>query len=150
MIGRTDDVAELRKIVALRDMVYEAHVHKDVAGEGDEAHIVEDGFDLELYGAHDNGHSDLRPGCSRCRETYADLHRIAVWIMPTEYRPAVYDIESFDDSLHSPPSREPRFEVELRIRIRHRRGWDQPIDESERRCLDEMQSKLRELGVRRR
>jgi len=100
------------------------------------AERVKTGFDLELYGTHDHGHSSLTPGCERCTATYRDLRQVAEWILPKEERPSVYDIEPFDHSLHARSTK--RFEVELKIRIQHRHGWEEPIDECEKRCLAEI------------
>jgi hypothetical protein len=124
--------------------------HEEVVRPGEEAVRIKNGFDLELYGTHDHGHSSLTPGCERCVATYGDLRQIAEWILPKEERPSVSEIESFDHSLHGERSAKPRFEVELKIAIRHRHGWDRPVDECEKRCLGEMEAKLREIGVRRR
>lgn len=144
------EAEQLREIVALHDIRYEVRPHEDVVRLEDQAERVKNGFDLELHGTHDHGHTSLTPGCEHCAGTYTDLRRIAEWILPKEERPSIYDIEAFDHSLHSARSPKPRFEVELRIRIHHRHGWDQPIDECEKKCLGEMEAKLREIGVRRR
>ena len=148
MTETSSTVDQLRQIIALHDVRYEVRAHEDVVGVGDRAERVKTGFDLELYGTHDHGHSSLTPGCERCTATYRDLRQVAEWILPKEKRPSVYDIEPFDHSLHSARSTK-RFEVELKIRIHHRHGWEEPIDECETRCLAEMEARLREIGVRR-
>ena len=92
----------------------------------------------------------MTPGCERCVHTYRDLRQIAQWIMPAEERPSVYEIRSFDSALHSARAIRRRLEVVLGLQIKHRHGWDEPIDDCERRCLKDMEKKLKELGVRRR
>lgn len=71
-------------------------------------------------------------------------------VLPTETRPSWSDIQGFDMALHGAGGRERRLEAELTIQIRHRSGWAEPIDDCERRCLQEMEDKLKTLGVRRR
>ena len=41
-----------------------------------------------------------------------------------------------------------RSEVSLNIKIIHRHGFDQPVDDCEQMCLKEMRRKLAELGVK--
>lgn len=145
------DLTDLRKLVQLHDVVYDVRTHEDaVVRSLHEAAVVKTGFDLSLCGTHDHGHSTMTPGCEHCVDTYGDLRKIAQWITPAEGRPSSYEIRPFDGGLHGVPSPRGRLEVELRIQIGHRRGWDQPIDDCERLCLKEMEAKLKELGVRRR
>lgn len=92
----------------------------------------------------------MTPGCEHCVQTCRDLKKVAEWIVPGEERPSSYTICSFDGGLHGVRSPRERLEVELTIQIGHRRGWDQLIDDCERRCLNEMEARLKELGVRRR
>ena len=108
---------------------------------------VKVGFLLELNGIHGHDGDHIRPGCEHCQRTYEDLRQIAEWIMPKEERASYYDVEPFDRALRQTPKRKFRQEVVLGMRILHRHGFDQPIDECEKRCLKEMQQKLAELGV---
>ena len=85
------------------------------------------------------------PGCHLCSETFADLRRVAEWILPKEQRPSQYDIPPFDQSLHA--SESGRFDVALPIRIEHRHRHFDSVDDCEERCLKEMQERLAELGV---
>jgi len=134
-------IRELRQIIAKHTVRYEVWPHYEVT----EGKRVVVGFDLELYGTHDHGNTRLSPGCHLCAETFADLRRVAQWILPKEERPSQYDIPPFDQSLHASASG--RFEVAVPIRIEHRHGHFGPVDDCEERCLKEMQEKLAELGV---
>lgn len=150
MTQATAEIDYLRRIVALRDVVYEVRPHEDVGKFRDESATVRNGFDLTLCGTHDHGYTAMTPGCRHCVDTYRDLEAIARWIMPTEDRASYYEIPSFDRALHSIRTPSRRLEVDLMVRIKHRQGWAEPIDECERRCLHEMDDKLKALGVRRR
>jgi hypothetical protein len=107
------------------------------------------GFELELFGTHDHGNSRMTPGCKVCVDTFADMRRIAEWILPREPRDSTYEILPFEPTLHETPKRRMRPEVALSILIEHRHKFNEPIDDCETRCLREMEKKLRELGVRR-
>lgn len=150
MLHTTPDMEDLQKIVESHSVVYEVRPHQDIVKFRDESNLVKNGFDLTLCGTHDHGHSTMTPGCQRCVDTYRDLETIARWIMPTERRASSYEIPSFDMALHSVRTPSRRLEVDLTVRIKHRQGWTEPIDECERRCLREMEEKLKALGVRRR
>jgi hypothetical protein len=105
------------------------------------------GFLLELNGTHGHDADNVLPGCKHCYSTFADLRQIAEWIMPKEERASYYDIQPFDNALRETPKRRFRTEVVLGIRILHRHGFDQPVDQCEELCLKEMRQKLKELGV---
>lgn len=114
------------------------------------------GYSLRLCGVNDrhgstgetNRGGNPVPGCRFCRETYADLRRIAEWILPRGMSEIQCAIEPFDYSFHiAPNARRCREEVIVSIQIKHRSDPILPADESESRCLKEMCGKLKELGV---
>ena len=144
-----DTVQDLRGLIAEHTIRYEVWPHYDVVGRlGIDARRVIDGFDLELHGTHQNGHTRMTPGCELCDSTYHDLQQIAEIILPTEHRPSEYEILPFDNALHSMAGRR-EMEVVLTIRIRHRQDYFTPIDGCEERCLREMEAHLVTLGVAR-
>jgi hypothetical protein len=108
---------------------------------------VKVGFELRLYGTHDHGKTLLRPGCEVCVRTFEDLRQIAAWIVPREERASWYEVQPFDQALHLTPKHNLRPEVALTLKILHRHGFNDPIDECEERCLKEMEEKLSALGV---
>ncbi len=128
---------ELKSIVEKHTVRYEAWPHWEMH----EDRRVMVGFDLELYGAHANGHSQPIRNC----EIYADLKKVADEILPKEERPSSYRIQPFDHALHS-EGRGPS-EVVLVISIQHRRDYFSPVDACEERCLAEMESSLKRLGI---
>ena len=67
--------------------------------------------------------------------------------MPKEERDSRYEIEPYDHALHESPQRKLRPEVVLSMKILHRHGFDQMVDQCEERCLKEMRVKLAMLGV---
>jgi hypothetical protein len=135
-------IKDLKAIIQKHTIRYEVWPHYELSG--GKRLVV--GFDLELYGTHDHGNTSLSPGCQICRETYTDLRRLAEWILPKEQRPSKYEIPPFDQTLRA--SAGGPFEVVVPIRIEHRHGFFDPVDDCEERCLKEMQGKLAELGVR--
>jgi hypothetical protein len=131
----------LKEIIRKHAVRYEVWPHFEISG----GKRVMVGFDIDLCGTHDHGTTRLSPGCHLCTETYTDLRRLAEWILPKEQRPSQYEIPPFDQSLRASPSGP--FEVVVPIRIEHRHGFLDPVDDCEERCLKEMQGKLAELGV---
>lgn len=134
-------ITELKQIIEKHTVRQEVWPHYEMAG----GKRVLVGFDLELYATHDHGSTRLSPGCRACVETFADLKRIADWILPKEPRNSQYEIPPFEPSLRASGSGP--FEVVLPIRIEHREHFFDPVDECEERCLREMQAKLAALGV---
>ena len=87
-------------------------------------------------------------GCQHCRDVWHALRTIAQWIIPKEHRDSNYEIAPFDQSIRYNEKRMFRPDVSLRIGIRHRSGFDRPVDACEVRCLNEMTQKLKEIGAR--
>lgn len=141
----TARIDRLRELVEQHQVCYE--VWPELLAVKDKTLKV--GFLLELNGTHGHdAHADqILPGCEHCHSTFEDLRQIAEWIMPKEERASYYDIQPFDNALRETPKRRFRSEVVLGMRILHRHGFDQPVDECEEVCLKEMRQKLKELGV---
>ena len=105
------------------------------------------GFELELTGTPEVGTHQISPGCPACRQVYAALHAIADWILPKEERPSMYEMGQFEQALRYSFARAMRPDVMLTVKILHRHGFDQPVDQCEIRCLQEMKQRLAKLGA---
>jgi hypothetical protein len=105
------------------------------------------GFGIELAGTHEAGVEHPTPGCLHCQRVYTALKQIAEWILPREIRDSHYDLSDFDQSIGYLPAHGNRPDVTLTIRIQHRERFKEPVDACEKRCLQEMEQRLMELGV---
>jgi hypothetical protein len=105
------------------------------------------GFSLELYGTHEPGVDHVSPGCEHCANVKSALKEIAQWILPREKRESVYQVEVENQTLSYAQERGDRPDVRATVRIVHRHGWEQPIDDCEMRCLKEMEQSLCEIGA---
>jgi hypothetical protein len=109
------------------------------------------GYILTLCGVNDDqkcsrGHHV--PGCPHCYHTYDDLRRIAEWITQKDQQGCRCEIAPFDRAWHiAPRQRSSRNEILVTIKILHRQDVDAPVDDYQQACLDELRSKLKELGV---
>lgn len=112
-----------------------------------DGHERQIGFELDLSGTHEPWVKHPEPGCEHCQRVFAALHEIAEWILPKDERPSTYEIEVFDRAIRYTAAHKGRPDVQLAIRILHRNGWDQPVDECEERCLQEMKARLAEIGA---
>lgn len=110
--------------------------------------LVKVGFELVLFGTHDHPSQHPAPGCDACVKVYKALSRVAGFALPREERPTLFEIEPFEAALLYPVSGTPSIEVAMRIRLLHRADSLLPIDECQRRCLAEIEDRLRQLGVR--
>lgn len=142
MNGR-ETIVRLQELIRRHQVCYEVWPENLVVN----GQLIKVGFVLELEGTHEHPGSEVQPGCQQCQEVFRALQRIAEWIMPTEARPTTYEIQPFDRALRYAPKRKRRPEVSLTIKVIHRQGFDQPVDECEELCLREMRLKLAELGV---
>ena len=107
------------------------------------------GFNLMLYGTHEVGVHPT-PGCEKCAQIYRDLRKIAIRVIPKEERPSRYEISIYESAIGYNRMRGNRPDVELTIKILHRSRYDQPVDECEITCLNEMKTKLVSLGAQER
>lgn len=105
------------------------------------------GFELELSGAHEFGGRHGDPDCPACRQVFLALQAIATYILPPEDRPSKYEVEPYQQGLRYATVRGNRPDVTLTVKVLHRRGFDQPVDACEVRCLEEMKSRLKQLGA---
>ncbi len=133
----------------LRELVSRFHICSEVLAD---YHFVNKekrqiGFTLELTGTHEQGVEHPQPGCEHCRKVWRALTAVADWIIPREIRDSDYEIVPYDQSIQYNRARKFRPEVSLRIWIRHRSGFDRPVDACEVRCLNEMKQRLKELGA---
>ena len=105
------------------------------------------GYALELSGTHEPGVEHPSPGCEHCVRVYDALQAIASHVIPKDRRLSRHDIGIYDHAIHYSRKRRERPEVSLTVQISHRTGFEQPVDECENKCLNEMKAHLRELGA---
>lgn len=148
--GQEVDMTSLEESLSyLTDLVRRCQVCWEVwpeylVADGKEQQV---GFELELTGTPEVGTNHIGPGCPACRKVYAALHAIASWILPKEERPSMYEIGQYEQALRYSFVRAMRPDVTLTVKILHRRGFDQPVDQCEIRCLEEMKQRLTQLGA---
>jgi hypothetical protein len=106
------------------------------------------GIDLSLCGTEDHLGLHLVPGCAECRHAYAELAEVVRWALPEDGGDSRLEIEPFDRSLHVVPSQRGRRNVVVDVRILHRHGFEDPVDDSQEQCFREMVAKLGTLGIR--
>jgi hypothetical protein len=82
------------------------------------------GYVIEISATHDDPHVAPVAGCPACAAPLATLEEIVA------YR-----------------RRGNRPEVRATILVEHGEGFDRPIDACEQRCLDEIVSRLKQLGA---
>jgi hypothetical protein len=145
--GLTAD--EQRALKTLRDTVRRREVCWDVYPErvGIRGKTRTVGFEMVLSGIHTPGTGHPTPGCVLCKEAFADLERVARWIIPREERASVHQIQMYQAAIRRAAQRHHRPEVSLSLKILHRQGYEEPIDACERRCLNEMEARLKMLGA---
>lgn len=108
---------------------------------------VQIGYELYLYAQHAlNVKAD--PGCALCQKIFGELQQIAHLALPKEFRPTTFQIVPFDAAFHLRPETRMKNEVQLVLQIVHREGFFNQVDDCERRCSQEIENNLRELGVR--
>jgi hypothetical protein len=140
-------VAEMRdvlqELVERYQVCWDVYPHEEIWN----GRRIQTGFDVELYGTHRRDIEDASPGCHHCLEVYDALQAIALSIVPEEHRPSQYELSSFDQSIRYSHLRHDRPDVLLTITIAHRNNPMASIDDCEVKCLDEIKSKLLDIGA---
>jgi len=138
----------LRDIVLRHEVCYE--VWPEWSGCGGRARRI--GFRVGICGVNDRvdcGRGHHVPGCAHCGLTYDEIRKIAEWITLAEQPDCRFEIEPFDRAWHiAPRQRWSRNEIIATVRILHSHKVDSPVDESQERCLNELRTSLKRLGVR--
>jgi len=139
-------------VPALRELVQRFQVcwkaSPELAYVGGEKRQI--GYQLELAGTHEPGVEHPEPGCEHCQHVFAALRAIAEWILPRQTRDSRYDIGPYDQAIRYSPAYRNRPDITLIVQIVHRRGFEQPVEECQSRCLEEMEQRLTGLGASRR
>lgn len=103
------------------------------------------GFELELLGS-DKSVGEYDPSCPKAAEIHATLEAVAQGILENDKQVRV-QIDRSSQSLSYSPARGNRPDVTLSIKILHREGAENPVDEGERTYLEHAKAHLRHLGV---
>jgi hypothetical protein len=75
------------------------------------------------------------------------LKQIAMSVLPHDEGEAEFDVLPFDNSIHESARRNFRPEIILAVRILHKHGYGQPVDNCEERCLRQIEGTLSQLGL---
>ena len=103
------------------------------------------GFEFELLGS-DKSVGEFDPSCPKSAEINAALEAIARRILESDERVS-FQINHSGQSLCYSPARGNRPDVTLSIKILHRAGFENPVDESERNYLETAKARLRQMGA---
>lgn len=129
----------------LRDRVRRHNIHWQAWPEfhvcGTERKQV--GFRLDLLGTHDRPSTRPIPGCPESWKVYTSLRDLARWVLPEEQGGDLQVI--VDDA--SLVRQGDRRDIMVTIKIGHRSGNDQPVDEQEASCLAAIEERLIALGA---
>jgi hypothetical protein len=111
------------------------------------SHLEKIGFELELLGTPAEATSDVSPGSGACVEVYDALRKVADFLIPRDQSLLCRcEIEPFEPALRYSAVRKDRPDVVLGLKILHPHGLG-PVDESELRCLQQLQNKLEAVGA---
>jgi hypothetical protein len=138
-----EELSELRTLVARREVCWDVFMERIV--ESGKTRTI--GYELMLSGIHAPASRPPFPGCELCKSVVEDLRRIALWILPEDDRASVHALEPYQPVIRRPRRRHHREEVTLSIKILHRHRYQDPLDECERRCLRDMERRLKVVGA---
>ena len=104
------------------------------------------GFEIELCGTHEAG-DHIGRGCAACQRIYNALLSVAGWALAKEESSPLYAVGPYAQVLRYSLAHGNRPDIALKLKILQRRRADQPVDDCQGRCLDEMKEHLAELGA---
>jgi len=106
------------------------------------------GFEMHLFGRHSAQATLTQKGFSDAQALYQKLKEIALFALPKDVRPSRYEIDEFRATIYFRPESGSVPEIQLTVRVLHREGYFDSIDDCETRCANEIQARLRALGAR--
>ena len=130
---------QLRQVVERRQACYEVWPDWALVG----GRKVQVGFEVDLCADAE------KFGDRPCVGIYEELKQVAMAVLPQDAGEASFDVLPFDNAFHENLRRGFRPEIVLALRILHKRGFEQPLDDCEKRCLRQIESMLKELGLKR-
>jgi hypothetical protein len=102
---------------------------------------IQVGFELDLC-AKASGQD-----AGACAGIYENLRQIALSALPDDEGEAEFEIAPYDHSIHESPKRSFRPEIVASVRILHKHGYGRTVDDCERRCLRQIEDKLRQMEI---
>jgi hypothetical protein len=105
------------------------------------------GFELTLSGTPAQPVQGFSPMSVHCLEVLDGLHRIARALLPACDASSRCRLRAFDHAFHMSAARAFRSDIQVVVEIRHPRHHLRPVDDEERRALDEMKRRLARYGV---
>lgn len=109
---------------------------------------VQVGYDVDLYGTGASQELRLANGDDQVPLAVDDLKQVAQAVLPNPSDSCAIQVIPFETSLVLDTKEHFQPEALLRIRITHCRGLDQPVGPLEERTLQDVEGKLRALGVK--
>jgi hypothetical protein len=103
------------------------------------------GFELELMGSDKS--IQFNPTCPESFQIRSALEEIASWILEEKDENLRLEFSCHQQSLSYSAARGNRPDVTLAIRILHRTGFTDPVDQCEIHYLERMKIRLRQLGA---
>jgi hypothetical protein len=143
MDARRLDTDALRELIRRHKVYWEVRPEEDL---DDADEVVKVGFQLGLRGTFEDDADPPLAGGPECVEVYRDLRTIAESLVPAGDADVRFELGGSASALDYTPSSR-RQDVEVMIRIQRPDAPDGGIDEAERRSLELIERRLRELGV---
>ena len=103
------------------------------------------GFELELSGSDKS--IQFNPTCPECLQIRSALEAIANGILEEKDGNLTLEFNHHEQSISYSAARGNRPDVTLAIRILHRTGFTDPVDQCEISYLERVKTRLRQLGV---
>ncbi len=103
------------------------------------------GFEIDLMGSDKS--IQFNPTCPESFQIRSALEEIASWILEENDENLRLEFSHHEQSLSYSAARGNRPDVTLAIRILHRTGFTDPVDQCEIHYLEKVKIRLRQLGV---
>lgn len=137
------ELGQLRDLVRDHEVCWESRPEYAAGGES----LRPVGFVVDVSATHHEPHRTPVAGCPECEAPFDVLRRVVDFILPREPRDSIYDVHIRGGSMRYDRRRGNRPEVVATVLIEHGAGADLPIDACERRCLEDIASRLKQLGA---
>lgn len=137
------EVERLRALVRRHEVCWETRQENANVG----GRIQPVGFVVEVSATHHQPHRTPVAACAECSAPLLALQQILAFALPHGEHASVYEKRVRWGTLQFSPRRSNRPEVVGSIAILHGSGANQPIDDCERSCRDEVVARLKEIGA---
>ena len=138
------EIKHLKELIRRYQICWEVYPRFEASPDGKKTQV---GFEIALFGSHVQPDRAPEPACAEQTGVHRALYEVARWIFPRDYRDTTYEVWIVCDVISLTPQRFNGQDSTLIIEFMCKNGFQNPMNDCEELCVNEIQEEFRELGL---